>query len=138
MIGTTKTQDTKFKAKPLNIIELQGMIPQFKKEDIEKLNTINQQIIDRTRERSECRDESDKSAIDTDIALLQSRSKKIAEQLKRYDAVEIAIKNKHFGHCNECAEPIDILRLNLEPTTTTCMTCKSHRAYRDRVQFAHH
>ncbi len=44
------------------------------------------------------------------------------------------IKNKSFGECEDCGEPIGLKRLEARPVTSLCIECKTRQEQHEKSQ----
>lgn len=54
--------------------------------------------------------------------------KRVLDQLAGVEHALSKFKNKTYGSCEECGQPIDPARLEALPQATQCMSCKAAQA----------
>lgn len=58
-------------------------------------------------------------------AMAKASSARREQMLRRIEAALKRIDNDEYGYCKECDEPINIKRLEFDPTAVLCIDCAS-------------
>jgi len=58
-------------------------------------------------------------------AMAKASSERRQQMLRKIDAALIRIDNDEYGYCKECDEPINLKRLEFDPTVVLCIDCAS-------------
>lgn len=58
------------------------------------------------------------------------RFERAARELEAVRTARRRISTHHYGRCELCSQPIDLLRLNAFPTDPYCLSCEYKRARR--------
>lgn len=109
----------------LPIFELLESIPAKRQSVVEQQQKSQNQIRELTQLRANCSDAIDAASYTERIEYESSRAAQLGHEVKRYDRALEAAQEDMFGFCSECGWEIELARMNHEPSTTTCVTCKS-------------
>ncbi|MFO7604563.1 MAG: TraR/DksA C4-type zinc finger protein [Gammaproteobacteria bacterium] len=60
-------------------------------------------------------------------AMAQTTQQRAEQSLRRIEAALRRCEEGSYGDCQDCAEPIDPRRLELDPATTVCIRCAEAR-----------
>jgi len=69
-------------------------------------------------------DEADYATISTDSEIERTLSAKLMQELKEIEYSLFKIKDKTYGICEMCEEPIGIARLKVKPQARYCIVCR--------------
>jgi len=63
-------------------------------------------------------------------AMSQERARRRQRELQRIAAALRRLENGEYGDCQDCGEPIDVRRLEMDPAADLCIRCASAREQR--------
>lgn len=63
-------------------------------------------------------------------AMSQERARRRQRELQRIAAALRRLENGEYGDCQDCGEPIDVRRLEMDPAASLCIRCASAREQR--------
>ena len=63
-------------------------------------------------------------------AMSQERARRRQRELQRIAAALRRLEDGEYGDCQDCGEPIDVRRLDMDPAATLCIRCATAREQR--------
>jgi DnaK suppressor protein len=63
-------------------------------------------------------------------AMSQERARRRQRELQRIAAALRRLEDGDYGDCQDCGEPIDMRRLEMDPAATLCIRCATAREQR--------
>jgi DnaK suppressor protein len=63
-------------------------------------------------------------------AMSQERARRRQRELQRIAAALRRLEDGGYGDCQDCGEPIDVRRLDMDPAATLCIRCATVREQR--------
>jgi DnaK suppressor protein len=75
-------------------------------------------------------DQADSGTKTAERDAAQSLIRTILQRRAQFEHALARLAAGDYGHCEGCAEPIPVERLEIYPAATTCVTCKSSRERR--------
>ena len=63
-------------------------------------------------------------------AMSQERVRRRQRELQRIAAALRRLENGEYGDCQDCGEPIDVHRLDMDPAAALCIRCATAREQR--------
>lgn len=77
-------------------------------------------------------DPNDRASQESDMALELRNRDRQRKMIKKIDEMILKIDNKEYGYCENCGVEIGLKRLNIRPTATLCIDCKTLDELREK------